>query len=163
MSYRTMAVLSFSNRAELGSSYPTLLPRCILVSAVPPTTMTAIRILCVDDDPHINELNEIVLTQAGYQVESAASPEDALARFQDHTFDLVVTDLFSPQSSNAAFISKLRNVAPSLPIIIVSGNDSPPPEILKQVDAFVQKAYSLNALTNAIREVLMREKLRRIG
>lgn len=155
--------MTLSNGAELGSSYPTLLPRRILMSAAPQKTMSATRILCVDDDPHINELNEIVLKQAGYEVESAVSPEDALARFQEHTFDLVVTDLFSPHSSDAAFISKLRNVAPSLPIIIVSGQDSPPPEILKQVDAFVQKAYSLNALTDAIREVLVRDKLRRIG
>ena len=125
--------------------------------------MTATRILCIDDDPHINELNEIVLTKAGYCVEIALSPSDGLARFQRSTFDLVVTDLFAPASSDAAFISKLRNLAPSVPIIVVSGQDSPPPEVLKQVDAFVQKAYSLNALTDAVREVLMREKLRRIG
>lgn len=125
--------------------------------------MSTARILCVDDDSHINELNEIVLTRAGYQVEIAESPADALERFKSGGFDLVVTDLFSPQSSDAEFIVKLRKLAPSVPIIVVSGNDSPPPEILKQTDAFVLKAYSLNALTDSIREVLMREKLRRIG
>lgn len=125
--------------------------------------MSTARILCVDDDSHINELNEIVLTRAGYQVEIAESPADALERFKSGGFDLVVTDLFSPQSSDAEFIVKLRKLAPSVPIIVVSGNDTPPPEILKQTDAFVLKAYSLNALTDSIREVLMREKLRRIG
>jgi hypothetical protein len=50
-----------------------------------------------------------------------------------------------------------------MPIIVVSGNDSPPPEILRLVNAFILKAYSLNALIDSVREVLMREKLRRIG
>jgi DNA-binding NtrC family response regulator len=121
------------------------------------------RILCVDDDPRINELNEIVLGRAGYEVHIALSPSDALERFAADRFDLVITDLFSNASSDAGFIRKLRSLDPKVPVIIVSGQTSPSPEILKQVDAFVQKAYSLNALRDAIREVLMREKLRRIG
>ena len=125
--------------------------------------MTATRILCVDDDPRINELNQIVLTRAGYEVEIALSPADALERFPAGNFDLVITDLFSPESSDAAFITKLRSMAPTVPVIIVSGNHNPPPELLKHADAFVQKAYSLNALKDSVREVLMREKLRRIG
>lgn len=125
--------------------------------------MTVPRILCVDDDPRINELNQIVLTRAGYEVEIATSPADALDRFQAGGFDLVITDLFSSQSSDAAFIAKLRSLSPSVPVIIVSGNHNPPLEVLKQADAFVQKAYSLNALKDSVREVLLREKLRRIG
>lgn len=125
--------------------------------------MPTIRILCVDDDPRINELNEIVLKRAGYDVEIAAAPEDALELFKTKTFDLVVTDLFSMDSSDAAFVKKLRNLLPHLPVVVVSGNHHPSPEILKLADAFVMKAYSLNALTDAVREVLTRDKLRRIG
>ena len=121
------------------------------------------RILCVDDDPHIRELNEIVLGQAGYEVVSASSPADALGQFKSGAFDLVITDLFSPESSDVEFIAKIRGLAPSVPLIVVSGDHHPGPEILKQADAFVPKAYSLNALTDAVREVLMKEKLRRIG
>ncbi|HKT25986.1 MAG TPA: response regulator [Terriglobales bacterium] len=121
------------------------------------------RILCVDDDPRINELNEIVLGRAGYEVQIALSPSDALERFAADRFDLVITDLFSSASSDADFIRKLRSVDPKVPVIIVSGQTSPSPEVLKQVDAFVQKAYSLNALKDAVREVLTREKMRCIG
>ncbi|HKR30075.1 MAG TPA: response regulator, partial [Terriglobales bacterium] len=117
------------------------------------------RILCVDDDPRINELNEIVLGRAGYEVQIAISPSDALERFAADRFDLVITDLFSNTSSDAGFISKLRSIDPKVPVIIVSGQTSPPPEVLEKADAFVQKAYSLNALKDTVREVLMREKL----
>ena len=125
--------------------------------------MSAIRILCIDDDPRINELNQVVLTRAGYDVEVALSPSDALARLGAGTFDLVITDLFSPGSSDAAFIAKLRSIAPNMPVIVVTGNHNPAPEVMKQVDALVVKAYSVNALTDCVREVLLRDKLRRIG
>ena len=121
------------------------------------------RILCVDDDPRIRELNELVLSRAGYDVALASSPTEALEQLSSGIFDLVITDLFSPDSSDMEFVAKMRGVAPSLPIIVVSGNHHPSAEILKQTDAFVPKAYSLNALTDAVREVLMKERLRRIG
>jgi DNA-binding NtrC family response regulator len=125
--------------------------------------MTAARILCVDDDQKINELNQVVLTRDGYEVEIAMSPQEALERFKVGRFDLIITDLFSNASSDAAFIAKLRDIDASVPVIVVSGHHTPPPEVLKQVNGFVQKAYSLNALKDSVREVLMREKLRRIG
>jgi CheY-like chemotaxis protein len=125
--------------------------------------MAAIRILCVDDDPRINELNQVVLKRAGYEVEAVESPAEALDRFKSGVFDLVITDLFISGADDAAFIATLRKIDPSIPLIVASGNHYPPPEILKLADAFVAKAYSLNALTDAVREVLLKEKLRRIG
>ena len=125
--------------------------------------MSPVRILCVDDDARINELNEIVLTRAGHQVELATGPPDALECFKTKTFDLVVTDLFSSASSDVAFLKALRSLVPDIPVIVVSGNHSPSPEVLKLADAFVMKAYSVNALTDAVCEVITRGKLRRIG
>ena len=125
--------------------------------------MAVVRILCVDDDPRINELNQVVLSRAGYEVETVESPAEALDRFKSGVFDLVITDLFVSNAGDAAFISNLRKIDATIPLIVVSGNHHPPQEILKLADAFVAKAYSLNALTDAVREVLLREKLRRIG
>jgi len=121
------------------------------------------RILCVDDDSRINELNQVVLTRAGYDVEVSESPSEALARLTIEPFDLVITDLFPQSAADAAFMTRLRRLNPFLPVILVTGNHNPPPEILRQADAFVVKAYSLNALTDSVREVLLRSKLRRIG
>src|SRR5256885_16365460 len=97
--------------------------------------MSAIRILCIDDDPRINELNQVVLTRAGYDVEVALSPSDALARLGAGTFFLVINDLFLPGSSDAAFISKMRSLASNMPFIVVNGNHNSAPQGMKQVDA----------------------------
>jgi len=125
--------------------------------------MTGARILCVDDDPRINELNQIALGRAGYEVTTAESPSDALNRLKTEAFDLVITDLFPQSASDSAFVANLRRLDPQMPVILVTGNHTPPPEILREADAFVVKAYSLNALTDSVREVLIRNKLRRIG
>jgi DNA-binding NtrC family response regulator len=125
--------------------------------------MGATRILCVDDDSRINELNRIALTRAGYEVEIASSPSEALEWFRSMTFDLVITDLSFPNSEETNFVAKLRNMVPTIPIILISGNHNPPSEVLQQADAFVEKAYSVNALTDSVRDVLLRRKLRRIG
>jgi len=125
--------------------------------------MTGARILCVDDDPRINELNQIVLGRAGYEVTTAESPSDALNRLKTEAFDLVITDLFPQSASDSAFVANLRRLDPQMPVILVTGNHTPPPEILREADAFVVKAYSLNALADSVREVLIRNKLRRIG
>jgi DNA-binding NtrC family response regulator len=125
--------------------------------------MSTVRILCVDDDSRINELNRIALTRAGYEVELASSPSDALERVGAESFDLVITDLSFPDSSETDFIAKLRTTAPALTIILTSGNHYPPAEVLEQADAFVAKAYSVNSLTDSVRELLARDKLRRIS
>lgn len=125
--------------------------------------MSNARILCVDDDARINELNRIALTRAGYEVEISSSPSDALERCRPDAFDLVITDLFFPSSNEENFIAKLRTIAPSLPIILITGNHNPPADILRLTDAFVEKAYSVSALTDSVRELLRRGKLRRIG
>lgn len=124
--------------------------------------MAGARILCVDDDPRINEINEIVLRRAGYEVTVAESPSDALTRLKTESFDLVITDLFPQSPRDSAFVTNLRRLDPEMPVILVTGNHNPPPEILRQADAFVVKAYSLNALTDSVREVLLRCRLKRI-
>lgn len=125
--------------------------------------MTGARILCVDDDPRINELNQVVLGCAGYDVTTAESPSEALNRLKIQSFDLVITDLFPQTPKDSAFVANLRRLDPEMPVILVTGNHNPPAEILSLADALVVKAYSLNALTDSVREVLIRSRLRRIG
>jgi len=125
--------------------------------------MLGARILCVDDDPRINELNQIVLTRAGYEVATSESPSDALNRLKTEAFDLVITDLFPQSPRDSAFVANLRLLDPEMPVILVTGNHNPPAEILRQADAFVVKAYSLSALKESVREVLVRSRLKRIG
>jgi DNA-binding NtrC family response regulator len=125
---------------------------------MPPT-----RILCVDDDRQINELNHIFLTRAGYEVETVSTPAEALKRIAIESYDLIITDLFlsSTGVTDRDFVVNLRKALPDTPIILASGEHHPPEEVLRQVNGFIPKAYSPNILVNSVKEVLNRDKERK--
>ena len=54
-------------------------------------------------------------------VYACAGPEDALAEFNNHTYDLVVTDYRMPKMTGAELIQEIRTTHPALPIVLVSG------------------------------------------
>ena len=54
------------------------------------------RILVVDDDPDIRGLTEAVLADAGYQVGSAGSGDQALRDVAERRYDLVLLDVNMP-------------------------------------------------------------------
>jgi Response regulator containing CheY-like receiver, AAA-type ATPase, and DNA-binding domains len=124
--------------------------------------MPLARILSVDDNPHLNEVNQAVLMRAGYEVSLAGSSTDALHQLTAATFDLIITDLFLPDTNAADYLATMKLLAPGTPILLVSGVQDPPEEILQQVDGFVMKAYSPSALKDMVQRLLNREKVRKI-
>ena len=55
------------------------------------------RVLIVDDEPFLRELNEAILRQAGYAVETADDGVTALARLRADPPDVMVLDLSMPR------------------------------------------------------------------
>jgi two-component system chemotaxis response regulator CheY len=55
------------------------------------------RVLVVDDDPLSRRILEQVLVSSGYEVESAADGQEALAKVRSHRPDVVVTDWQMPE------------------------------------------------------------------
>ena len=62
-----------------------------------------------------------VLEELGHRIATASNGPDALDQFARHKFDLVVTDYKMPRMDGLELISRLRSVAPDLPIILISG------------------------------------------
>jgi DNA-binding NtrC family response regulator len=126
------------------------------------TIMPLARILCVDDNPHLNEVNQAVLAAHAYEVCLASSATEALHQLATGAFDLIITDLFLPDTNPADYLATIKLVAPGMPILLVSGEQHPPEEILKQADGFIAKAYSPSVLKDAVQRLLNRDKLRKI-
>ncbi len=79
------------------------------------------RILILDDDSDFNNLLTDIYSQADYDVVSEHDPEDAVLRFRDEDFDLVVTDQKMPGLSGEEFIREIKGMKPKVPVIMVSG------------------------------------------
>ncbi len=84
------------------------------------------RILVVDDEPEITEMLDAVLSAEGWLVEQAASGEEALERFRDSDFDIVVLDHKMPMMSGLAAATELvGDGARPGSIVLFSGYLSP--------------------------------------
>lgn len=97
-------------------------------------------VLVVDDNDESRVLMKFFLDTAGYAVDSAQSAEEALARFNSETHDVVLTDNSMPgmTGSEMAHIIKLRS--PNTPVIMYTGN---PPKDISCVDFVISKPAHL--------------------
>ena len=79
------------------------------------------RLLVVDDEQDILSLLETLLKKEGYDVETATSGEEALAKMEVNIPDLVITDLFMDGMNGMQLMESIHNKTPLLPVIILSG------------------------------------------
>jgi CheY-like chemotaxis protein len=79
------------------------------------------RILLVDDNRNGLLARKSVLEEHGYEVHAHSMPLEALADFQQASYDLVVTDYRMPRMTGAQLIVEVRSIQPKVPIVLVSG------------------------------------------
>ncbi|MGC2333145.1 MAG: response regulator [Candidatus Acidiferrales bacterium] len=68
-----------------------------------------LKILLVDDDPAILELNEILLDREGHEVTAVASGPEALGALTKRRFDLVFLDEEMPGMSGVEVVKRIRS------------------------------------------------------
>ncbi len=78
------------------------------------------RILVVDDEQSMREFLEIALVQAGYEVATAASGNEALSVLETEHFDLVITDLRMEGLSGLDLLREVKVRAPDTEVIVVT-------------------------------------------
>lgn len=81
----------------------------------------ATRILLVDDNARGLTARKMILADHGYGVETALSGEEAWEIFQDHQFDVVVTDLRMGGIDGVELIRRIRATDAPTRIILLSG------------------------------------------
>ena len=82
-------------------------------------TDTAV-ILVVDNDPTVRGYLEHIIKDAGHVCVTASTGAQALAEWQERSFDLVVTDLNMPNGDGIALAKSLQR-SEAVPIIFITG------------------------------------------
>jgi len=82
--------------------------------------MEAHRILVVDDEVKMRRLLEMTLKNMGQEVVQAADGAEALARFEESPFDLVLTDLNMPRLDGLQLLRNLRERGEEVPVIVLT-------------------------------------------
>jgi CheY-like chemotaxis protein len=117
------------------------------------------RILVIDDEAILVELNTQRLERLGYEVSTMTSSADALDLFRKEPdrFDLVVTDYTMPNMTGMDLAQELMKIRPGIPIILCTGHsEAISPEMAKQagIKGFLMKPIANHDLARAVRRAL---------
>jgi two-component system, OmpR family, KDP operon response regulator KdpE len=116
------------------------------------------QVLVVDDEPQIVRGLKVILRDAGYAVETAATKREALDAVSVRPPDAVVLDLVLPDGSGVEVCAEIRGWS-SLPIIVLSavGDER---EKVRALDAgaddYITKPFGTDELLARLRAVLRR-------
>jgi CheY-like chemotaxis protein len=80
------------------------------------------KILVIDDEPQVRRLIKQMLTRAAHEVAEAADGDEGLACIRAQMPDLIITDILMPNREGIETIREVRRLAPTLPILVISGN-----------------------------------------
>uniref|UniRef100_UPI0006E2DF30 response regulator n=1 Tax=Peterkaempfera griseoplana TaxID=66896 RepID=UPI0006E2DF30 len=117
-----------------------------------------IRVLVVDDDPHLLRALTIALTAGGHQVATAADARTALNAAAAAPPDLAVIDLGLPDLDGITVIESLRGWS-SAPIVVLSARHDETAKINALdagADDYVTKPFGMGELLARIRAALRR-------
>jgi two-component system, OmpR family, response regulator MtrA len=116
------------------------------------------RVLLVEDDPSIREIATLGLERAGFRVTATGDGRDALIRFRQGSFDLVVLDVMLPSLDGLEVCREIRRESQA-PIVMLSARSDLHDIVVGLelgADDYVTKPFELPELVARIKAVLRR-------
>jgi len=87
-----------------------------------PSPLESLHVLCVDDEQQLREFMEDQLPRYGHRVTTFADGASALASLATQSFDCALVDLNMPGMNGLELIGRLREQAPDIQTILLTGN-----------------------------------------
>jgi DNA-binding NtrC family response regulator len=118
-------------------------------------------VLIIDDEAAIRESLQTLLEMEGYEVESAATGEEGLARTGERTFDLVLLDLALPDRNGIDLLGELRSHDAGTCVIMITAYGTVENAVrAMQAGAanFVQKPWDNEKLLADVRAAVARHR-----
>jgi DNA-binding response OmpR family regulator len=115
-------------------------------------------ILLVDDEESVQKLLTYPLERDGYRVVHARDGEEALARFDVETVDLVVLDVMLPKLDGLEVCKRLR-ARSTVPIVMLTARDDELDKVLGLelgADDYITKPFSIREFRSRVRALLRR-------
>src|SRR5882762_6327755 len=114
-------------------------------------------ILIVDDEKAIRKTLGEILSYEGYKMDEAGDGEEALKRFKEKSYDVVLCDIKMPKMDGIEFLEKAREANPDIPIIMISGHgtiETAVEAVKKGAYDYISKPPDLNRLLITIRNAM---------
>jgi DNA-binding response OmpR family regulator len=116
------------------------------------------KLLLVDDEPNIIELAKLYLEREGYQVESAATGQEALTKQSSGNFDFIVLDLMLPDIDGFEVCRQIRAKS-DVPILMLTAKKEDVNKIVGLeigADDYFTKPFNPRELVARVKAILRR-------
>ena len=124
----------------------------------------AARILLVDDEQPVQKLLSFPLEKEGYEVVHALDGPEALSRFENERFDLVVLDIMLPKMDGLEVCRRMRAKS-SVPIIMLTAKAEEIDKVLGLeigADDYITKPFSMREFRSRVRAALRRAEMSQV-
>ena len=119
------------------------------------------RLLLVEDEFSLLDLLKENLEEEGYKVVGVANGKDAVKRFKEEHFDLIILDIMLPGMDGLNVCENIRLINNETPIIFLSAKNTPEDRIRglkKGGDDYLTKPFHLEELLLRITKLVSRNK-----
>jgi DNA-binding response OmpR family regulator len=119
------------------------------------------RILLVDDEQSVQTLLSYPLRKDGYHVTSAHDGREALRRFEEARFDLVILDLMLPKMDGVEVCRQMRSRS-QVPIIMLTAKGSETDKVAGLevgADDYITKPFSMREFRSRVKAALRRARM----
>lgn len=119
-----------------------------------------IKIVCIEDDPEMIDLVELILTRQGYEVTGATGGEAGLQAIESVKPDLVLLDLMMPDMDGWEVFQQMRanDAMKDIPVIVVTAKAQSIDKVLglhiAKVDDYITKPFGPSELLTSVLRVL---------
>jgi DNA-binding response OmpR family regulator len=108
-----------------------------------------LKILLIDDEEEVLNTVARILETVGHNVVRARNGKEGIIRFDEHSFDLVITDLFMPVANGDQVARHVCTSEKKVPVIGITGT---PKDIDRTYfDMVLEKPFMFEELVESIR------------
>jgi len=112
------------------------------------------RILLIEDDQGARESIKLLLTIDRHEVVEATGGAEAIELLKGQPFDLAILDYFMPGMQGSQVALRIRGIAPSLPMLMITAYLEQLGDSDKPVDAVMGKPFAIEELRRTIAKLL---------
>ena len=119
------------------------------------------KILLVDDEIEITEINKRYLEQGGYDIDIANDGKEALEKYKRNKYSLIITDIMMPNMDGYDLISEVQYLDAEQPFLFITAKTTEPDKIYALsmgADDYIVKPFSPRELVLRVRNILRRIK-----
>jgi len=116
-----------------------------------PSDPESVSVLVVDDEEMVRSTVTRLLSLNGHEVDRASSGAEALTMFGENEYDIVFTDFGMPEMTGAELSREIKEKAPDLPVILLTGYTETE-KAIEEDDGILSKPFKRDELESTIQK-----------